>query len=62
MMTYWMAVQSVNACGNDVEVTKIFLYLDSLFHNDSESYQRVAKRIALAHQVNDSFKTSIWHC
>ena len=53
-------VQSVHACGEDVEILKNFTYLDSVEHNDGGSSQEVTRRIGLAHGVMDTVNTSIW--
>ena len=55
-------VQSVHACGEDIEILKNFTYLGSVVHNDGESTQEVTRRIGLAHGVMDSLNTSIWRC
>ena len=55
-------VQSVHACGEDVEISESFTYLGSVVHNNGESGQEVLRRIGLAHGVMDSLNTSIWRC
>ena len=55
-------VQSVHACGEDIEILKSFTYLGSVVHNDGGSSQEVTRRIGLAHGVMDSLNTSIWRC
>ena len=49
-------VQSVQACGEDIEILKTFTYLGSVVHNE------VTRRIGLAQGVMDSLNTSIWRC
>ena len=53
-------VQSVHACGEDIEILKSFTYL--VVHNDGGSSQEVTRRIGLAHGVMNSLNTSIWRC
>ena len=55
-------VQSVHACGEDIEILKSFTYLGSVVHNEGGSSQEVTRRIGLAHGVMDSLNTSIWRC
>ena len=55
-------VQSVHACGEDVEISENFTYLGSVVHNNGGSRQEVLRRIGLAHGVMDSLSTSIWRC
>ena len=55
-------VQSVLACGEDVEISENFTYLGSVVHNNGGSRQEVLRRIGLAHGVMDSLSTSIWRC
>ena len=52
-------VQSVHACGEDIEISETFTYLGSVVHNDGESSQEVVKRIGLAHGVMDSLDANI---
>ncbi|KAG0712108.1 ATPase family AAA domain-containing protein 3-B [Chionoecetes opilio] len=56
------AVQSVHACGEDIEILESFTYLGSAVHNDGGSRQEVLRRIGIAHGVMDSLSGSIWHC
>ncbi|KAG0729698.1 Retrovirus-related Pol polyprotein from type-1 retrotransposable element R2 [Chionoecetes opilio] len=56
------AVQSVHACGEDIEILESFTYLGSSVHNDGGSRQEVLRRIGLAHGVMDSLSGSIWRC
>ncbi len=44
-------VQSVHACGEDIEVLESFTYLGSLVHNNGRSDQEVIRRIGLAYGV-----------
>ena len=46
-------VQSVHACGEDIEILKNFTYLGSVVHNDGGSNQEVTRRIGPAHGVMD---------
>ena len=56
-------LQSVHACGENIEILKSFTYLGSVvIHNDGGSSQEVTRRIGLAHGVMDSLNTSIWRC
>ena len=41
-------VQSVRACGEDIEVTESFTYLGSVVHNSGLSDHEVSRRIGLA--------------
>ena len=41
-------VQSVHACGKDIEILKNFTYLGSVVHNDGGSSQEVTRQIGLA--------------
>ncbi|KAG0728745.1 Retrovirus-related Pol polyprotein from type-1 retrotransposable element R2 [Chionoecetes opilio] len=43
------AVQSVHACGEDIEILESFTYLGSAVHNDGGSRQEVLRRIGIAH-------------
>ncbi|KAG0710360.1 Squamous cell carcinoma antigen recognized by T-cells 3 [Chionoecetes opilio] len=56
------AVQSVHACGEDIEILESFTYLGSAVHNDGGSRQEVLRRIGIAHGVMDSLSGSIWRC
>ncbi|KAG0714561.1 Retrovirus-related Pol polyprotein from type-1 retrotransposable element R2 [Chionoecetes opilio] len=56
------AVQSVYACGEDIEIFESFTYLGSAVHNDGGSRQEVLRRIGIAHGVMDSLSGSIWRC
>ncbi len=62
MEAYWMTVQSVHGCGEDIEVLYSFTYLGSVVHNNGRSDQEVIRRIGLAYGVMDSLNTSIWRC
>ncbi|KAG0724373.1 putative uncharacterized transposon-derived protein F52C9.6 [Chionoecetes opilio] len=55
-------VQSVHACGEDIEILETFTYLGSTVHNDGGSRQEVLRRIGIAHGIMDSLSTSIWRC
>ncbi len=55
-------VQSVHACGEDIEVLESFTYLGSVVHNNGGSDQEVTRRISLPHGVRKSLNTSIWRC
>ena len=55
-------VQSVRACGEDIEVTESFTYLGSVVHNSGLSDQEVNRRIGLAAGVMNSLEKSIWRC
>ncbi|KAG0727434.1 LINE-1 reverse transcriptase [Chionoecetes opilio] len=56
------AVQSVHACGEDIEILESFTYLGSAVHNDGGSRQEVLRRIGIAHGVMDSLSGSNWRC
>ncbi|KAG0724748.1 LINE-1 retrotransposable element ORF2 protein [Chionoecetes opilio] len=56
------AVQSVHACGEDIEILESFTYHSSAVHNDGGSRQEVLRRIGIAHDVMDSLTGSIWRC
>ncbi|KAG0723026.1 LINE-1 retrotransposable element ORF2 protein [Chionoecetes opilio] len=56
------AVQSVHACGEDIEILESFTYLGSAVHNDGGSRQEVLRRIGIAHGAMDSLSGSIWRC
>ncbi|KAG0710593.1 putative uncharacterized transposon-derived protein F52C9.6 [Chionoecetes opilio] len=56
------AVQSVHACGEDIEILESFTYLGSAVHNVGGSRQEVLRRIGIAHGVMDSLSGSIWRC
>ncbi|KAG0710480.1 hypothetical protein GWK47_022710 [Chionoecetes opilio] len=56
------AVQSVHACGEDIEILESFTYLGSAVHNDGGSRQEVLRRIGIAHGVMNSLSGSIWRC
>ncbi len=55
-------VQSVHACGEDIEVLESFTYLASVVHDNGRSDQEVIRRISLAYGAMDSFNRSIWRC
>ncbi|KAG0718623.1 Transient receptor potential channel pyrexia [Chionoecetes opilio] len=55
-------VQSVHACGEDIEILESFTYLGSAVHNDGESRQEILRRIGIAHGAMDSLSGSIWRC
>ena len=55
-------VQSVRACGEDIEVTESFTYLGSVVHNSGLSDHEVSRRIGLAAGVMNSLNKSIWRC
>ena len=55
-------VQTVHACGEDIEILKNFTFLGSVVHNDGVSSQEVTRQIGLAHGIMDSLNTSFWHC
>ncbi len=55
-------VQSVHACGEDIEVLDSFTYLGGVVHNNGRSDQEVIRRIGLAYGAKDSLNTSIWRC
>ncbi|KAG0713639.1 Pikachurin [Chionoecetes opilio] len=56
------AVQTVHACGEDIEILESFTYLGSAVHNDGGSRQEALRRIGIAHGVMDSLSGSIWRC
>ena len=47
-------VQSVHACGEDIEILENFTYLGSVGHSDGVSSQEVIRRFGLSHVVMDS--------
>ena len=53
-------VQSVCACGKDIEVTESFTYLGSAVHNSGLSDQEVSRRIGLAAGVMNSLSTRVF--
>ena len=55
-------VQSVHACGKDIEILENLTYLCSVLHNNGGLSQDDVGRIGLAHSVMDSLNTSIWRC
>ena len=55
-------VQSVRACGEDIDVSENFIYLGSVVHNSGRSRNEVLRRIGIAHGVMDSLSSSIWRC
>ncbi|KAG0710422.1 DNA polymerase alpha catalytic subunit [Chionoecetes opilio] len=55
-------VQSVHACGEDIEILECFTYLGSAVHNDGGSRQEVLRRIGVTHGVMDSLSRNIWRC
>ena len=55
-------VQSIHACGEDIDIFDSFKYLGSVVHNNGVSLQKVLRRICLANGVVDSISTSIWRC
>ena len=55
-------VQSVHACGEDIEILESFTYLGSVVHNSGGSRHEVLRRIGLAHGVMDSLNMNIWRC
>ena len=55
-------VQSIHACGEDVEVTESFTYLGSVVHISGLSDQEVSRRIGLATGAVNSINKSIWRC
>ena len=58
-----MKQQSVQVCGEDIEILKNFTYLGSVVHNDGGSSQEVIQQIGLAHGIMDLFNTrNIQHC
>ncbi|KAG0703357.1 Vinexin [Chionoecetes opilio] len=52
-------VQSVYACGEDIEILESCTYLGSAVYNDDGSRQEVLRRIGIAHGVMDSLSRSI---
>ena len=55
-------VQSIHACGEDIDILDSFTYFGSVVHNNGGSRQKVLREIGLAYGVMDSLSTSIWHC
>ena len=56
------AVQSVQACGENIEVWSKFTYLGSVIHNSGTSDYDVNRRLGLAYGVMNSLNKSIWRC
>ena len=56
------AVQSVQACGEDIEVLQRFTYLGSVIHNNGRSDDEISRRIGLAYGVMDTLNSGIWRC
>ena len=56
------AVQSVQVCGENIEILDRFTYLGSVIHSDGGSAHEVSRRIGLAHGVMGSLNSSIWRC
>ena len=54
--------QSVNMCGEEVEILENFTCFGSAVRNDGKSSQEVGWRIGLAHGVMDSLSMTIWCC
>ncbi|XP_070000270.1 uncharacterized protein [Penaeus vannamei] len=52
----------VRACGEDIEVTESFTYLDSVVHNSGLSDQEVSRWIGLVTGVMNSLNKSFWRC
>ncbi len=48
-------VQSVHACGEDIEVLESFTYFGSVVHKNGGSGQEVTRRIGLAHGVMNEY-------
>ena len=55
-------VQSIHACGEDIDILDSIKYLGSVVHKNGESCQEVLRWIGLAPGVMDSLSTSIWRC
>ena len=55
-------VQSVHACGKEIEISENFTYLGNVEHNDGGLSQEVVQQIGLAHGIMDSLSTSICYC
>ena len=53
-------IQSVRACGENIEILDSFTYLGSVVHNDGGSGWEVTRRLGLAYGVMDSLNRSIW--
>lgn len=56
------AVESVHACGENIEVLESFTYLGSVVHKNAGSGHDVIRRIGLAYGIMDSLNKSIWRC
>ena len=54
-------VQSIHACGEDIDILDSFIYLVNVVHNNGGSCQEVLQLIGLAHGVMNSLSTNIWH-
>ena len=52
-------VQSVHACGEDIEILESFTYLGSVVHNSGRSDQEVIRRVSLAYGIMKSLNRSI---
>ena len=55
-------IQSIRACGEDIDITQSFTYLGSVVHDSGLSDQDVSRRIGLAAGVMNSLDKSIWRC
>ncbi len=55
-------LQSVHACGEDIEVLESFIYLGSVVHNNGGFGQEVTRGFGLAHGVMNSLNKSVWRC
>ena len=55
-------VQSIHACGEDIDILDSFKYLGSVVHNNGGSCQEILRRISLAHGIMDSLSNSILCC
>ena len=55
-------VQSIHACGEDIDILNSFEYLGSIIHNNGGLHQEVLWWIGMAHGVMDLLKKNIWRC
>ena len=55
-------LQSIHACGEDIDILDSFTYLGSVVHDNGGSRQKVLQKTGLAHGVIDLLSTSIWRC
>ena len=55
-------VQSIHACGEDIDILDSFTYLGSVAQNNGGSRQKLLGWIGLVYGVMDSLSTNTWRC